>query len=477
LAVKRLNGWDAVLLYSETPNVHKHTMKIGIIDAADFKGDFTIEYFRQDLQRRLPFLEPLRYKLVDTPLKLHHPMWMENAHIDLNYHLRRVRVREPGGRRELDDLIGDLAGTPLNRSRPLWEMYFVEGMAERRFAVIGKIHHALADGVASANLMARMMDIDPTPPGETPDDNDLLPQTYELFRAAWRDHIRQLRRLPSLAWDTAAGVRRLRTHIKEDGQQPRPKRPVPPPTFMNHVVSPGRRFASATLAMDDIKQTSKHLGVTVNTLVLAIAASALRRLLLRYDGRASEPLVASVPVSLNPSPDRLTGNEVFGLNVLLPVHVTDPLERVKETAAATRTAKEELELLGPEALAQWAEYLPPHVAPHVFRWVAKREKQSRMMNVLVSNVPGPRKRGGSAGAILSEIYSVGPLLAGSGMNITVWSYVDQLTVSILSDDSTLEDVHEATDAMVEAFIEIRCHAGLPERLKQVAAVMAPAHAS
>ena len=111
------------------------------------------------MRRRLHLLEPLRYKLVDVPLKLHHPMWMEKAEIDLSYHLRRVRVRRPGGRRELDEVIGEIASTPLDRSRPLWAMYFAEGMAQNRFAVIGKVHHALADGVASANLMAKAMDL------------------------------------------------------------------------------------------------------------------------------------------------------------------------------------------------------------------------------------------------------------------------------------------------------------------------------
>ena len=190
--MKRLNGWDALLLYSETPNIHTHTLKIGVIDATDFDGEFTFELFRRTLRRRLHLLEPLRYKLVDIPLKLHHPMWMEKSEIDLNYHLRRVRVRRPGGRRELDELIGEIASTPLDRGRPLWQMYFAEGMADNRFAVIGKVHHALADGVASANMMARAMDLR----GTIQDERDLYatnapPSTGELLKAAWRDHVRQ----------------------------------------------------------------------------------------------------------------------------------------------------------------------------------------------------------------------------------------------------------------------------------------------
>jgi diacylglycerol O-acyltransferase / wax synthase len=196
--------------------------------------------------------------------------------------------------------------------------------------------------------------------------------------------------------------------------------------------------------------------------------------LLRYDGRADSPLIASVPASLNTSPDRLTGNEFFGLNVSLPVQIDDPLERVRLTAVATGIAKEEFHLIGPDVVSQWAAYLPPSVAPAVFRWLSKREAQTKLLNVPISNVPGPRERGRLGGAMISEIYSVGPLIAGSGINITVWSYVDQLNISVLTDDITLDDPHEATDAMVQALTEIRSAAGLPGNLTEVPTAMAPA---
>ena len=475
--MKRLNGWDAMLLYSETPNIHTHTLKIGVIDATGFDGEFTFEVFRRTLRRRLHLLEPLRYKLIDIPLRLHHPMWMEKAEIDLGYHLRRVRVRDPGGRRELDEVIGEIASTPLDRSRPLWQMYFAEGMADNRFAVIGKVHHALADGVASANLMAKAMDLK----GRIQDERDLYisyapPASRELLKVAWQDHVRQFRRLPRLAQETAAGVARVRKRGKERGELPEMAKSFsPPPTFINHVVSPERRFATATLALSDVKQTSKHLGITLNDLVLATSAGALRELLLRYDGRTDAPLIASVPAMLNTSPDRLTGNEFLGMNVSLPVHVDDTVERVRLTALAAGIAKEDMRLLGPEAVSQWAAYLPPGPAHAAFRWLSKREAQTRLLNVPISNVAGPRERGRIGGVTISEIYSAGPLIAG-GMNITVWSYVDQLNISVLTDDITLDDPHEATDAMMRAFTEIRSAAGLPGDLTPVHTAMAAARA-
>src|SRR6201998_3797509 len=142
------------MLYSETPEIQMPTLKIGVLDVSGVEGGFSFELFREVAYPRLLALVPLRFQLVDIPLKLHHPMWVQNADIDLDYHLRQARVPAPGGRRELDQLIGEIASTPLDRSRPLWEMYIAEGLAENRIAIIHKVHHVLADGVASANQMA-----------------------------------------------------------------------------------------------------------------------------------------------------------------------------------------------------------------------------------------------------------------------------------------------------------------------------------
>ncbi|MEH3143004.1 MAG: wax ester/triacylglycerol synthase family O-acyltransferase [Mycobacterium kyogaense] len=467
--MKRLNGVDAMMLYSETPEIHMHTLKIGVLDVSQIPG-YDFDLFRQLALPRLHALAPLRCQLVDIPLKLHHPMWVQNAEIDVDYHIRRARLRAPGGRRELDELIGEIASTPLDRTRPLWEMYVAEGLPDNKIAVIHKVHHVLADGMASANQMAMVLGAD------EPDVRGALAQArpdstapLNLLRGAARDHVRGLRRMPGLLRDTAAGVVRVRRSARERGPHPDLARNfAPPPTFINHVVSPVRRFATAPLALADVKDTARHLGVTLNDIVLATAAGALRRLQLRYDGAAEAPLIAGVPVSVDTSPTRVMGNEFTYITPSLPVHVADPLERVRLTATATAIAKENHRLLGPTLLPSWLSYLPPATTPRIFRQQARRLESSLVMNLTISNVPGPRERGLIHGATVSEIYSVGPIVAGSGMNITVWSYVDQLSISVLTDDRTLEDPHEATDALLAAFAEIRAAAGLPETLTPVA---------
>jgi diacylglycerol O-acyltransferase len=231
------------------------------------------------------------------------------------------------------------------------------------------------------------------------------------------------------------------------------------------------------LALADFKETKNHLGVTINDLILATSAGALRDLLLRYDGCADEPIIASVPVSNDTSARRTAGNELGVMLVSLPVHISDPLERVRLTNLGTGIAKENYKLLGPNLFGRWSAFLPPALAPSVFRWLSRQNAQTKISNLPISNVPGPRERVNIAGAPMSEIYSVGPVGTGCGINITVWSYVDQLNISVIADDVTVNDPHEVTDAMIGAFTEIRRAAGLPAELTEVGSAMAQASAA
>jgi diacylglycerol O-acyltransferase len=273
-----------------------------------------------------------------------------------------------------------------------------------------------------------------------------------------RDHVEHAKELPRLVWDTAKGVRRVRRKSKSEPGLARNFNP--PATFLNHVVSPGRTFASATLELAVVKETSKHLGVTINDIVLATVAGAIRSLLLKYDGHADEPLLGGVPLAIG-SPARISGNALGTIVVSLPVHVTDPLDWVRLARVGAKVGKENTQLLGPDLVSRWAGYAPPRLTERMFRRIATSESGNKLVNIPVSNVPGPRQAGRIAGAPVVQFLSVGPLTFGVGVNITVWSYVDQLNICVLADDVTFEDPHELTDAMVHAFGLIRQAAGLP----------------
>ncbi len=465
--MKRLSGWDAMLLYSEAPNVHMHTIKAGIIDVSSFEGTPNIETFREILHHRLHKLDPMRFQLVDIPFKFHHPMWREHVDVDLEYHVRPLRLPSPGGRREFDEAVGEIASTPLDRSKPLWVMYFVEGLADGNVGLINKVHHALADGVASGNLIARAIDFqDAMDDDHDSYETDPEPSRSELIRAAFVDHFRQIGRIPGTVRYTAQGVGRVRRSSRTVSSSL--KGPIsPPPTFMNHALTPERKFATATLALDDVREVRKQLGVTINDVVLTISAGAVRQLLLKYDGHADEPLLVSVPVSVDPDPNRIWGNKFTTIAVVVPTHIADPVKRVHEVHAAAASAKETHQLIGPELMGRWAAYFPPAPVEAMSQRMAASSKQTKLLNFAVSNVPGPRERGKVAGAVVREIYSVGPLIVGSGLNITVWSYANHLSISVLTDGATVDDPHEVTDAMTEDFRELRRAAGLSEELTKL----------
>jgi diacylglycerol O-acyltransferase len=229
---------------------------------------------------------------------------------------------------------------------------------------------------------------------------------------------------------------------------------------MNHRLSTGRRFATASLPFADAKQATRQLGCTINDLVLAMAAGATRELRLRYDGHSDAPLLAMVPVCLDASPGRTAGNNFTQITVALPADLDDPVRRVEHSHDAAISAKQLHTLRGPELWTRWFAYLPPALVRKLSGWMAGTNAHNRMQNLVVSNVPGPREHVHVAGATIAEFYSVGPLVAGSGLNITVWSYADQLNISVLADTATVTDAHEVTEALMQEFAEIASAAGV-----------------
>ncbi|EUA10854.1 acyltransferase, WS/DGAT/MGAT family protein [Mycobacterium kansasii 732] len=457
--MKFLNGADALMLYSEKPNVHIHTLKVAIIKLDDDCRNFDIESFRWAIRNRLYKLEPLRYQLVNVPFKLHHPIWREHCDVDLDYHIRPWRLPSPAGRRELHEAIGEIATTPLDRRRPLWEMYVVSGLSDGRIAVVTKIHHALVDGVAAANLFARSMDPQPGPVAR-PYLPDPAPRKWQVMRLALADHLHQAGRIPGTIRHTAQSLARMRRSARELSAAV-PRSAAPPRTFINHLLAgPQRRFASVSLALADVKRTARHLGVTINDLVLAMSAGALRSLLLRYDGKA-DPLLALIPVSWDLSADRISGNCADALSVVLPVDLQDPLERVQRCHENAILSKERHRLRGPRLLSRWLDCALPVAVESGLRLASSRRAVSKMPNVTIANVDGAFQRYGRVGgALVTEIYSVGHLPPWSGLNVTVWSYVDQLNIAVLTDGATVDDPHEVTAAMNTEFAEIRRNAGL-----------------
>ena len=453
--MERMTGLDAGFLYMETPTLHMHTLKIAVIDTANVPGGYNFELLKEVLATRLRYLPPFRRRVVEVPFGLHHPVWIEDPDFDLDYHVRRVAVPAPGGPHEFGDLISDIASHQLDRRRPLWELWVVEGLEHGYIGVVAKIHHAAADGVAAAAMLANVLGV-----GEAADSDpwkpDPIPSDWELFVGAVKSLAVALVHLPQLLWRTFQGVFRLVRRRRAGGDLPPPPFSAPAVSF-NRALTPHRRFVFASIPLDDVKEIKNALDATVNDIVLALSAAALRRYLQDRGELPEPPLMAGVPVSVGEMGSRSSGNMVSNLFTSIPTDVADPIERVRTVHRMMKGAKEVHNALGAEMLSDWTELTPPRPFAAFMRFYSRRELASRHrppINAVISNVPGPKAPLDIAGARLVSIYSMGPILEGIGLNITVWSYCGSLNFGIVSCRELMPDLWRLTDHIQDALEEL-----------------------
>ncbi|MEY2447866.1 MAG: diacylglycerol O-acyltransferase / wax synthase [Acidimicrobiaceae bacterium] len=461
--MERLSGLDASFLYNETPTLHMHTLKYTVLDVSTVPGGYDFDRFQHELDRRLHLLPGFRRRVVQVPGQLHHPVWIEDPNFDLAYHVRRIGVPPPGGREQMDEVIADIASWPLDRTKPLWEVWMLEGLEGGRVGFLAKIHHSMADGVAAAAMLANVMatsadEIDAPPPVEAwrPEQ---MPTRSRLLVDALRDLVVRLVQLPALLRRTVAGLKRASAHRKTaEVATPRPILDTASTPF-NGSLTAHRSFATSTLALADLKEAKTAFGVSINDIVLAMVAGSLRSWLDKRGALPDRALVAGVPVSTD-DPDairRLGGNKVSNMFTTLATDVEDPVERLRAIHDVTSAAKEMHNILGADMLADWSEYTPPKPYSWFMRQYSRyglAEKHRPPINLVVSNVPGPRDPLYVAGARMEGIYSVGPILEGIGLNVTVWSYCDQLNVGVIACREHITDPHEITDGMAAALDEL-----------------------
>jgi diacylglycerol O-acyltransferase len=465
--MERMTGMDAGFLYMETPTIHMHTIKASIIDPATVPGGYTFERFREVLGERLHLLPPFRRRVVEVPFGLTHPVWIDDPDFDIDRHIRRVVLDAPAGRAEMDRAIAVVASTPLPRDRPLWEIVVLEGMPNGHIGFVAKLHHALADGVAAAELLANVMDLEPDPPdppvdptGGTDWKGERVPSRRHLLWAAITDIFSAIGRLPALLGRTSRSVLAVGRRRREaDVSPPLPVLHTPNVSFSTSLT-PRRSFATTTLSLDDLRAVKSAAGVTINDVLLTLVAGALRDYLVVRDELPEAPLVAGVPVSTD-RPDemrRLGGNKVSNLFTALPTNEADPLARLDAVHEVTVAAKEVHNLLGVDMLADWVEYTPPRP----YAWFMRQYSRFHLadhhrppINVVVSNVPGPRDPLYIAGARLESIYSVGPVLEGIGLNVTAWSYLDQVHVSAIACRDVIPDLPEIITGMERALVDLQ----------------------
>ncbi len=442
-----MTGADAGFLYMETPTLHMHTLKVSIVDVSQVPGGYSFPMIKDEMVRRLHLVPPFQRRVLQVPFQLHHPLWVEDRDFDPDQHIFLDRIPAPGGMEQFEDLIGRIASTPLKRSLPLWELHVCEGFADGRVGIVAKMHHALADGVAANALLANIMDLTPSAEAPVPPEwhPEPTPHGRDVARVAVVDAVKQLALLPALLIRTIRAILAVVRHKRSsDIATPRPILDTPRTSF-DGAITAQRSFTTVSLPLDDFKRVKKAHGVTLNDVVLGVVAGALRSWMDSHGEHPDGPLLAGVPVSTDApgSPPRLGGNAVSNMFTTLATDIDDPVERLQQISRTTNEVKLVQKTLGLKMMEDWFQFVPPAPMSLVNRAYSRfkgADYHPSPFNVVVSNVPGPTAPVWIAGAQLTDLFSVGPILEGMGLNVTVWSYIDRMNFSLLSCPDVLPDL-------------------------------------
>ncbi|HVM10594.1 MAG TPA: wax ester/triacylglycerol synthase family O-acyltransferase [Acidimicrobiales bacterium] len=460
--MERLTGLDATFLYLESGGNLMHVASTAVFDPSTVEGGYSFEKVKEMVAARLHLLPPFRRRLVEVPFELHHPLWIEDPDFDLDFHLRRAALPAPGGEQELAEFAAEIIGRPLDRSRPLWEMYMVEGLEHGYIASISKVHHAAIDGVSGAELMVNLLDFSPevaeVPPPEEPWRPDRIPTDMELVGWALNSLSRQPIRAVKTMRRTATAAVSLRRRNRQPDVTPPPAPFSAPNTSLNTAITPHRRFAFAQVQLDDVKKVKNKLGGTVNDVVLALCAGALKSYLEDRGEHVTDPLVAMVPISVRTEDQQgAMGNRVSSMLTSLATHIDDPVERLAAISAGTKHAKEQDKAIGAETLMDWAEFAAPGLAARAARLYSRMKLADRhrpIFNVTISNVPGPDFPLYSAGARMVAYYPMGPIADGGALNITVMSYMGTMCFGLVACRETVPEVWSIAEGLRSSLDEL-----------------------
>jgi diacylglycerol O-acyltransferase / wax synthase len=464
--LQRLTGLDAAFLALETPSAHMHVLGVAIVDPSTAPAGPFHDRVRALLEARLHLVQPLRRRLVEVPFSLHVPVWIEDPAFDLDYHLRRAALPAPGGPRELATFVSDVAGRPLDRRHPLWEAYVVEGLADGYQAFITKVHHSLIDGVAGVEMIAALFDLDASAPLEPVagrDDwrPDRVPNDVEMLTRAAAAIAQQPAKFARALVNLVPGVVRFARRARAEELDV--TLPLTAPRLsMNRTITPHRIVSFASVPLADVKAVKRALDVTVNDVVLAVTTGALRTYLLDRSELPDRPLVASIPTSVRAEGDPQFGNRVSSMFAALPVEIDDPVECVRAIARSMTGAKHLRDEIGGSTLEDWAEVAAPALFSRAMRFYTRLrigERLRPVINLIVSNVPGPPWPLFLAGARLVALHPLGPIFDDCGLNVTVISYLDHVDFGFLASRELLPDLDVVAASVPAALADLMKAAG------------------
>jgi WS/DGAT/MGAT family acyltransferase len=472
--IEQLSGMDtSFLTLEEGTNAVGHVTGVLILDPTTSPEPFTFERFSHHLISRIGHLKPFRRRLREVPLGLDRPYWVTEAEVDFAYHLRHVAVPGTGGRTDFADLVARIHARPLDRSRPLWETYMVDGVHGDRIGVITKIHHAAIDGISGQEILGQLVDLSPETEVHEPirylnPEPTVSPE--DLTRRALKSFLLSPSRMVRTTWALGKTLPVLGPAFAKSssgrGRVESLRELTAPRTPFNATIGPHRRWAYVSVRLDDIKDVKNQAGTTVNDVVLAICSGVLRKWLIHHHALPDRDLLAMVPLSVrSKSEAHAIGNHVSFALADLATTVKDPLERLEQIHHAMNDAKSSHETLPANILTDISQIAPPAVSALASRLIASTHLADRLtlpFNVVVSNVPGPPVPIYLAGAEILGNYPVSAIVDGVGLNITVTTTNGMLDFGFVSDRDLIPDLWEMADTVLDALNELKLALGLDE---------------
>ncbi len=458
-----VSGMDAAFLYTETPTSPMNIGSVVIIE-----GSLDFETFKATVHSRIHQFEKLRQRLIYVPLSIDYPYWVDDPNFDIDLHIDHIALPSPGGWKQLRKTASHIFSEPLDQSRPLWSMTFVEGLDEipqvpkGSVAIIAKMHHVAVDGVGGAGLLSLFLDFTPDTseiPAPRPFNPRPIPNELALVATSAVSFAKDPLKLPKLITSTLKATLKA-GFITRVQQTQLPTVPFSAPaTPLNGIIAARRKWNSAILSLDRILNLKKIMGTTMNDVMLAICSGALRRYLDEKEKLPLKSLVAMVPISIRAKDgsDDAVDNQLSAMLVQLATNIEDPIERLEAIQENTNRGKTYQGAIGAKSLSKMAQAIPFGIANQAARLYSKfkvSEMHSPVFNVAITNVPGPPIPLYINGHKMITVMGSAPIIDGMGLIITILSYDGHVTVSPFSDANSMPDLDNFTLYIREAANEL-----------------------
>ncbi|MHB0754063.1 wax ester/triacylglycerol synthase family O-acyltransferase [Polaribacter sp. M15] len=463
-SIQQISGSDAAFLYAESPSSPMHIATLTVVE-----GSLEFEDFKAIVASKLHLIPKFRKRLLNVPMNLDYPYWVDDPNFDIDMHVTRQRLPEPSNWKTLRETTSTIFSSPLDLRRPLWSMTFIEGLDEvsqvpkGSVAIVAKVHHVMIDGSSGVGIMGLLFDKnledkDKPIPKPKPFEPDELPDEIDLLVKSSQGFFKNPLRIPKLIGETTFSFIKANIKTQISLKKPIKNKFSTPNTIFNNSVSPKRTWGTAILSFDRINTLRKLMNVSVNDMILAICAGGIRKYLQEKEKLPVQPLVANVPISIRVKGEKQEmNNQISNMLVRIATHIKNPIERLEYIQEQTNRGKTRHKAVGAKALAKMADAVPfglANLAAGLYSKYNIKEFHRPPFNVTITNVPGPQMPLYLRGHKILSIFGLTPVLDGFGLIIAAFSYNGLVSLTTTSDAKTMPDADKFSRYIRESANEL-----------------------